>query len=274
MGIDPKDDSRKNLPGERDSNYYSLHYFLRLASQGQTVAIDMLFAPENCVFLGEQGWIWKKIVANRHKLLSKNMNAFVGYARGQAAKYSLKGSRLSKLQQFCDILTDFSVRSNGLGRLEEIWAVLPKDDTRMNPQGIYELQISGKWFGQTSNVDLVLHAVENQLEAYGKRARAASEAGGVDWKALSHAVRVSKELIELLTFGQITFPLIDRDLILQIKKGEMDLTKVQEILDRDLAFIEMLIPQSRLPDTIDNKWLDEFLLEIVDNSLTIAQSAV
>ncbi|MCI0559103.1 MAG: nucleotidyltransferase domain-containing protein, partial [Nitrososphaera sp.] len=199
-----RDDTRKNLPGEQDVEYYSLHHFLRLATQGQTVAIDMLFAPESMTFKSaENGWVWDRIVSNRKLLLSKQMNAFIGYARGQAAKYSLKGDRLNKLREFYTILEGGAETAP----LSSVWDKLPKDDARTNPQGIREMQIAGKWYGESTAILTIRHSVHNSLEKYGTRAHAAADAAGIDWKALSHAVRVSKELLEILHFGEVQFPL-------------------------------------------------------------------
>ncbi len=255
-----RDDTRKNLPGEQDVEYYSIHHFLRLATQGQTVTIDMLFAPQTMTFKSaEYGWIWDKIVANRKLFLSKEMNAFVGYARGQAAKYSLKGERLNKLREF------YAVLENGVesAPISDIWDKLPKDDMRVNPQSIRELQIAGKWYGESTAIMTVRHSVRNSLEKYGKRAHAAADAEGVDWKALSHAVRVSKELLEILSLGEVRFPLRDAKLLLAIKRGEHSLEYVQDVLDRDLAFVELQAHHSTLPEAVDAQWWDNFLLDIM-----------
>ena len=39
----------KNTSNDIDNEIYSLHYFLKLACEGQTVAIDMLHAPESMI---------------------------------------------------------------------------------------------------------------------------------------------------------------------------------------------------------------------------------
>ena len=238
----------------------------------------MLFAPENCIHKSEAlGWIWDSLLENRDHLLSKSMNAFTGYARGQAAKYSLKGERLTKLQKFCEELGDKPINDitdTPPWTLSEIWDKLPRDDERTNLQGIRELQIAGKWFGESTDISLVRESVVKQLKAYGVRAHAASEAGGVDWKALSHAVRVSKELIELLSFGKIDFPLREAPLLLEIKQGKLALERVQEIIDTDLAFIEFIAPQSRLPDHVDQAFWDKWLLDIVEKFLTKHETVV
>ncbi len=265
----PKDDTRKNVAGELDCEYYSLHHFLRLATQGQTVAIDMLFAPKKLVRKTEEyGWVWDRIIAERQRLLSKKMNAFVGYARGQATKYSLKGERLNRLRAFYTFVNHRALQTHGEGRMEDIWDMLPKDDERDNPQGIRELQIGGKWFGETTTVGTVADVVQQAIKKYGQRAGAAADAEGVDWKALSHAVRVSKELIELLSFGRVDFPLADAPLLLDIKLGKLSMDSVQGMLDRDLAFIELQAKQSHLPDSVDHKWWDKFLVDIMSDHLS------
>jgi len=256
-----KDDSRKNEAEELDCEYYSLQHFLRLATQGQTVAIDMLFAPDNFVVRSEElGWVWDRIQEHRSKLLSKQMNAFVGYARGQAAKYSLKGDRLNKLRDFYNVLTN---EAEPFDRMERVWDKLPRDDERANPQEIRELQIGGKWFGETTMCSHVAETIQASIKRYGNRANAAAGAEGVDWKALSHAVRVSKELIELLSFRSVQFPLADAPLLLDIKLGKLPLEEVQNILDRDLAFVEFQAKQSLLPDKVDHKFWDRELVSIM-----------
>ncbi len=242
-----------------DGSLFSLHAFLHLATQGQTVAIDMLYTPATQVERGPQAWVWDRIITHRSRLLSRSMNAFIGYARGQATKYSLKGSRLEKLIAFQGALQGTCPEME----LYTYWDRLPRDAERKNPAGIPELQIAGKWFGATTAVKFVTEVVDRAIKIYGDRAYDAYEAGGLDWKALSHAVRVSKELKELLTSGELVFPLQDRELLLRIKKGEINIQQVQDMLDQDLLEIEVLAEQSSLPDRVDTKWWDQFLLDIM-----------
>jgi len=256
----PSDCSRKNLPGEEDSTWFSLHHFLALACQGQTIAMDMLWAPDTMIEYDTHGWIWNDLCDQRGKFLSKNMKAFVGYARGQAAKYSLKGERLERLRDFSKVLTD-RLRDYYDRPIRECWDALPRDDTRENPQGIRELQIAGKWYGESTSIEQVLSSVQNSINRYGNRAHVASEAGGVDWKAMSHAVRVSNELIDLLTYGELVFPLPYAAELLEIKNGKLPLDSVQAILDASLRHIEELMEASTLPEKVDREFWDNWLVE-------------
>lgn len=256
----------KKAADELDCEYYSLHHFVKLASQGQTVAMDMLFAPETCVFKSvEYGWVWDEIVKNRHLFLSKRMSAFIGYARSQASKYSLKGDRYNRLIEFRDVLYLMLPEA----RMSTDWERLVSlaDEERKNPHGLLELRVGAKWFGETTRVSDVHKAVSNLVDKYGNRAQQAADMGGADWKAMSHAVRVSKELIELVSLGSIHFPLADAPLILRIKKGELTLEQVGNILDGDLLFIEAQMKQSRLPETVDVQFWDTWLCQVVQTYL-------
>ena len=89
-----KQEKEKNLPGEVEEESYSLLRYLQLASEGQTVALDMLFAPEWSMTAPPSAE-WREVVANRSKLITKKSAAFLGYCRQQANKYGIKGSRVA-----------------------------------------------------------------------------------------------------------------------------------------------------------------------------------
>ena len=79
----------KNSPKDTDDEAYSLQRYLTLLLQGQTVAIDMLFAPSPL----KTSPLWEDLKANKHRLLTKRAASFVGYCQAQANKYSVKGAR-------------------------------------------------------------------------------------------------------------------------------------------------------------------------------------
>jgi hypothetical protein len=260
-------DGVKNAPGELDLENYSLHHFVRLAVQGQTVALDMLFAPASLTVRGPHVYIWDEIQKERHRFISKSMNAFIGYARSQAAKYSLKGDRLNKLRAFHDIVNVYALKTHGEGRMADIWDRLERDDERRNPQGIRELQIAGKWFGETTEAWLVQDSLEGLIKRYGNRTQSAADAGGIDWKALSHAVRVSMELEDLLRDGEIMFPLPYASLLLNIKQGRESLENVQRLIDDSLTRVEELAASSGLPEKVNSKWWDDWLVKIMSSEI-------
>jgi predicted nucleotidyltransferase len=89
-----KNNSR-NSAEDIDHESFSLHYFMELLYQGQTVALDMLHGNLETI----QTPIWRELKSRRREFYTKNMRAFVGYARKQAAKYGVKGSRLDAARE-------------------------------------------------------------------------------------------------------------------------------------------------------------------------------
>lgn len=263
LGRIPKT-NKDNGVSTDDYELYSLHHFVKLACEGQTVALDMLWTPARQIERGEAGRVWDQLRALRHKFLSTNMNAFVGYARGQATKYSLKGGRLNKLMAFLDVLKSANQDNTILGC---IWNALPKDAERVNPQGVREVQIAGKWYGECTQVGHVRYSVQHIIDGYGMRTNAAAKDGGVDWKAMSHAVRVSLELRELLITHEIKFPLTHANVLLDIKRGHMSLEAVQYLLDHLLANIEELTLMSNLPKSVDHIFWENWLVATIESEI-------
>ena len=120
----------KNTADDIDTEIYSLHYFLKLACEGQTVACDMLYAPDNMIL--ETSNIWQKIVKERKRFITKNMQAFLGYALRQASKYGIKGSRLAAAKRVLDFINDFYQKTQNtplIGlyfKVKDAWDKLPR----------------------------------------------------------------------------------------------------------------------------------------------------
>jgi hypothetical protein len=191
------------------------------------------------------------------------MNAFTGYARSQAAKYSLKGDRLNRLNMFYELLCEHHEEEF----LWIIWNILPRDEERVTKTGIRELRIAGKWFGETTQIHYVKNAVNKIIKKYGERAIAAADADGVDWKAMSHAVRVITELKEILQTGNLIFPLASANILLSIKSGLRPLVEVQDMIDSGLQEVDSLVKQSLLPASVDTEFWDDFLMNAVRGTL-------
>ena len=90
------------MAGDVDTETFSLQQYFKLLTEGQTVALDMLFNPwpETATPL------WGHIVRNREKLLTKKSAAFVGYCRQQANKYGIKGSRVAAAKEAMERFRD------------------------------------------------------------------------------------------------------------------------------------------------------------------------
>ncbi len=97
---------------------------------------------------------------------------------------------------------------------------------------------------------------------FGNRTRDASV--GVDYKALSHAVRVINEVEELIDDKFITFPLKNRVYITSIKEGNESLESVMAYLDIKLDEVQKKLEESDLPKKSNEAYIDNFLLYLID----------
>lgn len=200
-----KEEGVKNTSEDIDCQVYSLHYFLKLAAEGQTVALDMLHAPLDWPV--EISDLWVALVRNRKMFHTKSLEAFVG--------------------------------------------------TRM-------YQVCGKKFQETVKVEHIRPILEDFLEEYGERAKKAADNEGVDWKAVSHAIRAATETIELLNLGTITFPLRNANFLRAVKEGKYDFkTKVQPILEMYMEMCEDAAQMSSLPERVSQSRIDKWLMKVL-----------
>ncbi len=260
-----KDDS-KNTKDDIDVEIYSFHYFIKLACDGQTVAMDMLHAPEEMILQSSD--IWKAIIKNRHKFYSKNIKSFIDYARRQASKYGIKGSRINAALQVLELLK----REDLSKKMREIWDQLPRIehcyDIAPDPNGMRQYQVCGKSFQESATIGYVISILEKFYDDYGRRARLAAENRNIDWKAVSHALRAAYQTRQILTENSLIFPLKMAPFLMKVKKGELDyLTEVAPVLESLMEEVEELSLSSSLPETVDRKFWDQFICDAVESEM-------
>jgi predicted nucleotidyltransferase len=267
-----KGDGEKNYAGEEDEESFSLQQFLKLLSEGQTVSLDVLFAP-SWAHLQEPSPVWRDVVQNRDRLLTKKSSAFVGYARQQANKYGIKGSRVASSRLALDFLKNMM---EIYGTQEKLKVVAPEIEMmihlhdhmsmreHVNGHGAKEYlwEVCNRQMPLTASIKNAYDIMQRIVDEYGKRALQAEKQEGVDWKALSHAVRVSEQAVELLTTGNVTFPRQNAEYLKAIKKGELSYQEVAEQIETLLEEVERIAPTSVLPDEVDQEWIDNFVFEI------------
>lgn len=264
-----KAEGEKNQPGDVDRELYSLGYFIKLACEGQTVALDMLHADErHWQFDPHPAWL--DLIEKRSMFYTKNLKAFVGYAKRQAAKYGLKGSRLADAETVLDILKGIDKLRNehglyGSGRTEMVWPDLPNLENarhleQTGPNGERQYDVCGITLQDTAPLYISIRPIENFVRKFGERARQAERNEGVDFKALSHAFRAAYEVKAILIEGDFSFPLRETEFIIRVKRGEMQAVDCLEQLDRLIESLEKLAAASDLPEKVDTAYWDGWLL--------------
>lgn len=266
----------RNGPDDVDTEFYSLHYFIHLACEGETVALDMLHAdPKHWARSFHEYPIWCELVAQRHRFYTKTLKSFVGYARRQAAKYGVKGSRLSDAKRVLEFLkSTYTMRrsSNGdcTARLRDVWENLPTGEhlsTEMTSQDLL-YNVCGKLLSSKASIDHYIPMLDKFVDTYGHRAQQAAENQGIDWKAVSHAFRAAYQVKHILVDGGYTYPLPETYMILAVKRGTLDwFTQVQPALEAIMDEVEALSKQSTLPEKVDRTYWDNWLVKTVAEQL-------
>jgi hypothetical protein len=265
----PKRPGEKNLPGDIDREIYSLNRYFELLVGGQTIALDMLFAPDS-VMSWEPKPLWREIQANAHRLVSRRSAAFVRYCRQQADKYGIKGSRVASVRQALTILVAAEEQRGTKARLGDVEAELATlgdlphvsfvDLPTPGGQLIRHLDVCGRKMSFTASIKNAREVAQRLLDEYGQRALQAERNVGIDWKALSHAVRVGREAVELYATGGIIFPLACADHIRRIKSGEIPYDAVAAEIEDLLIQVEQAAARSKLPEKPDEAFVDRLIV--------------
>jgi len=263
-----KDNTVKNTSEDTDTEMYSLHYFLKMACNGETAVLDMLHAPDNMII--NKTNVWDTIVSERQRFYTKNLKALIGYARRQASKYGIRGSRLNDAEKVIDycigVLHDYTQP-----KIKEHWDYLPtgehifKHDACKENNFIRMYEVCGRKIQETCTISHLHDIVRNFHNNYGHRAEQAAKNEGIDWKAVSHALRAAYQIKEILTENTITFPLKKADFLMKVKTGQLHyINDVAPILDNLMIEVEDLSAKSKLPEKVDRKYWDNFLIYTID----------
>lgn len=268
----PKGEGEKNVAGEVDEERFSIQRYLGLVAEGQTVALDMLFAPE-WAWTDQPGWEWLEIVENKDRLLTRKTAAFIGYAFKQAAKFGLKGSRVAASRHALALLVAGEASHGASTKLGEMRDVVEKavestehmaivNITMPNRGVVAHWEVCGRKMPYTSSIKNAREIMEKLVAEYGHRALQAETNQGVDWKALSHAVRVGRQAIDLLSTGNIVFPLPYAEHLIEIKTGQRGYQSVADEIVGLLDDVKAAAAASSLRDEPDYAWIDHFVASI------------
>jgi hypothetical protein len=266
----PKAMGEKNYVGEVDQESHSLQRFLELAAEGQTVALDVLFSPE-WAMVEPAAPEWVEIMANRHRLLTRKSASFVGYVRTQSNKYGIKGSRVAAARAALAVLATAMEQHGTTAKLEilseQIQSFVGAHEHTVvidinNPgtdRPMPHWEVCGRKMPYSGSIKNAHGIMQTMVNEYGKRALMAETQQGVDWKALSHAVRVGTQALELLKTGHITFPLENAQHVIDIKTGKLSYRDVADEIEDFLVRVESAEASSTLPVDPDYLWIENFV---------------
>ena len=262
------DKKAKNTNEDQDMEWVTLHAFIRLCSEGQNLALDLLFTPPE--LWKSHDPLWTSLLKERPKLLCRKIQAIVGYTKQQAAKYGIKGSRLAAVRHVLEVLKKypkeaklnevdqdkFQAELSGHSQIAFVYC--------RGPGSLEEkhLEVCNRKVPMHARFKYAVEVFQKIYDEYGHRARQAEINEGLDWKALMHAIRVAEQAKELLKTGFITFPRPEKDLLIEIRKGNLPFDQVAQMIENGLEEIEALSQTSTLPEEIDKEYWDSWLVQV------------
>ncbi|MEA3492726.1 MAG: nucleotidyltransferase domain-containing protein [Campylobacterota bacterium] len=265
----------KNSKEDIDLQLYSIYKWFALLKKGETGALDILFSlyREDTQIVNDREFT-QMMMQNHHRFYNRNLHSFIGYCVGQSKMYNVKGERYKELLSF---VTEFSplVQDLGVQKLQTLFPqvqalfdahrykyirFITAATSRGNDsyrEGEY-IEVLGKRFSEMVTIGYFVEKITTMQEQFGNRSKAS--ATGVDFKALSHAVRVISEVEELLDDNFITFPLPNASYVKSIKDGHESLEDVMEYIDKKLTIVQEKLKSSDLPEKSDEQFMDGVLL--------------
>jgi predicted nucleotidyltransferase len=266
----------KNTKDDVDVEFYSLQKFMQMLYEGQTVALELLWTPEDQIISTSP--FWEELRSHRTELLHRKVTSFVGYCKTQADKYGVKGSRMGVVARSLHFLNGLTnLQRHEHSRMHEVWrdlsAYLAGEEHVSygeQPSNIVSnmtryVEICGRKYQETAKIDYVIDSLQKLYDSYGHRAKQAENNEGIDWKALSHAYRVCCQAIEILEDGKLSLPLKleDRMIVTRIKTGSLSFKEFQPMLESKLAKVLESEKTSKLPADFDyDKWCVQFVMKV------------
>ena len=280
--------SDKMLAGETETEYLPLQVFLDDVFAGQTYAVEVLFAllqgkaefSQSTLFMAP---LLPKFQQLASRFVTRDVKKMMGYAVGQAKNYGVKADRHATFALAYKLLMELDPTDHegelSSRRLADVdltqLLALPhvKMTTIKNAKGGYEdapaLEVCGKTYPLTNKVFTVAHSLHLTLEDYGHRVKQFSGTGA-DYKALSHALRVAEQAVELVTTGKLVFPRPNAALLLEVKNGQHNVDDVLakfehmfETLDKEVAVSKL---PERTPELVKEfqEWKLDFLRQVYE----------
>lgn len=241
------DSKHRNSATDIDIDLWSIqHWLLKLLPAGDTGATDLLFSPSNYTCTIFRDVRLNDIFANPNRFLDiKHCRSYADYSLGQAKKYGIKGSRLGALRTVHHWVTKQKTL-DPQARFESILdrLVLECGDNRycslVDSTTGPALQLCGKIHVGGIRIKEFVMRVESDMDKYGARAIEAEKNQGLDFKALSHALRAFDQMEQLYKERKITFPLKTAEYLMSVKRGDYTWAELEpKILER-LAEIDTI----------------------------------
>jgi uncharacterized protein len=223
-GFYSKNEKGKNTKEAIDYIIYDIRKYIKLALGCNPNIIELLFVNEkNIKIINSKGRI---LLENKKNFLSKvAYNKFMGYAQAQRKKMIVKKDTYNNLKRFQNFINNLDIKFDNCYLENVLDVVLGKEYQKSYKLTAKGISVGDIFIPVNIFIKRARKIVNNRCEKIGNREELYSKYS-YDVKFASHAIRLLTQGIELLSTGNIEFPLRNKNLLLDIRKGKYTLEEV------------------------------------------------
>lgn len=261
LSIQDKDTNGKNTSKAIDRKLYEFRKFIKLALDNNPNILEILFVNDkNLVYKNEVG---QKLLDIKHLFPHKGLKQkFLGYAFAQKHKMVIKKDCYFDLINAVDYLSKID-KNKFLIEVVTMTKCPPFIKLRKSKyNNVKFVSIGDLNFSPSLPIKRVIKNLEARISKAGNR-KGLLNKYGFDVKFASHLIRLMFEGVELLKTGKLEFPLKERKLLLDIRKGKWDMEQVLNFSQQLENEIEDLIISSDLPDKPRTEEIEKFTIGVL-----------
>ncbi|MFZ2955914.1 MAG: nucleotidyltransferase domain-containing protein [Candidatus Ozemobacteraceae bacterium] len=257
-------DAPEQIQLSKDHTRYDIRKFFRLAADTNPTAIEMLWAPDDCVKIISP--LGERIISYRQDFLSQRVaDSFGNYAISQLKRIKTHRRWLLNPPKAEPKRSDFKLPEKSLISNDQMGAA----DALIERGDISDDLLSPN-FLLILDRERSYRVARREWEHYHawKRERnpvraKQEEKFGYDTKHAQHLVRLLRMSFEILSTGQVIVRRPDREDLLEIKQGAWEFDKLIEYAEHMHEKVREARNMSSLPEDSDREKLNEMCSEIV-----------
>lgn len=269
LSIKSKQNNGKNDKDAIDRKFYSYANFIHLLTENNPNILEMVFVnKDNIISIDEFG---QNLLNNKHLFPHKGLvKRFIGYSNQQSHKMEIKTDKYNEMNiilAYLEMVDPKKIVAE-LQYDDEFIKVLNKCETQEIKQDnklkkVIRLSEDYLTIGDI-NIPMNVY-IKNAKDRIKTRLSVATNRNeliskyGYDCKFGAHLVRLLIEGRDFLKYGEIQFPLRDREMILDIRNGKHTVQDIFDFRDNLLLEIAELEKTSKLPDAPDMKKIFDFV---------------
>ncbi|HDN26228.1 MAG TPA: hypothetical protein ENG03_03870 [Thioploca sp.] len=258
LSITDKDEAGKNTQNAVDRKLYEFRKFVKLAMENNPNIIEQLFVNEpNIVYINDAG---RALLEEKSKFPHKGLvKKFKGYAFSQKHKMIIRTDKFHELENAFGYLKAYAEQKELLIELKDKFLPFIKFNKDYCVIGDLNLQ-------KGIYVKKAVSMIEERLSKVGHRKNLITKYG-FDTKFASHLVRLLLEGKELVSTGEIAFPLSYKQTVLDIKEGKWTIKEVLDYAEQLEAETDIAAEKSELPSKPRFDEIEQFTINLLENGL-------